>query len=237
MTITEAMITPRSFGACALWSVNHRNFCFWTTGQPISIGDLWEFLRNSLLPIPDDSDDRALINAITNGDRNAIGTLYSRHHKRVFLFIKRFVNNDEVAEDIANDVFIEVWQKASSYEGRSKVSSWLLGMARYKALSEVRKKRPTSASDEVMESIVDDADTPEVTAQKISKGNLLKQCINKLSGEHRTIIDLIYYHEKSIKEISMILEVPENTVKTRAFHARKLLSAAMERAGIDRGWP
>ena len=154
-----------------------------------------------------------------------------------FLFIKRFINNDEIAEDIANDVFIEVWQKASTYEGRSRVSSWILGMARFKALSEVRKKRPMGASDEVMETLEDDADTPEVTVQKASKGELLKRCIDKLSGEHRNIIDLVYYHEKSIKEIAEILAVPENTVKTRAFHARKQLSVAMERAGVDRGWP
>lgn len=184
-----------------------------------------------------DQDDDALMTLIKAGDRNAVGELYKRHAKRVFLFVRRFISDVNTAEDVTNDVFIEVWQKASNFEGRSKVSSWILGMARFKALSEIRKRRPDSASEEMMQTIEDDADTPEITAQKTDKSAVLKDCIAKLSQEHRQIIDLIYYHEKSVKEIAQILEIPENTVKTRAFHARKVLSHTMEKAGLDRGWP
>ena len=110
-------------------------------------------------------------------------------------------------------------------------------MSRYKVLSERKKMKNTVDPDDVLGGIADDADTPEVSAQKLSKKAGLKLCIKKLSKEHRVVIDLVYYHSKSIKEVADILDVPQNTVKTRAFHARKALSNLMSEAGLDRGWP
>ena len=83
----------------------------------------------------------------------------------------------------------------------------------------------------------DEGDNPEVSLQKVNKAEQMRQCIAKLSAEHRTIIDLVYYHEKSINEVSEILDIPLNTVKTRMFYARKKLSELLQAAGIDRGWP
>jgi RNA polymerase sigma-70 factor (ECF subfamily) len=183
-------------------------------------------------------DDQRQLERVANGDRQAIGVLYQRHHKRVFHFIRRFVSNVEVAEDLTNDVFIEVWQKASAYEGRSKVSSWLLGVARYKALSEIRKTKPVhSKSEQILDALEDDADDPEMVTQKRDKGAAIKRCIQALSHDHRIILELIYYHERSMEEVSEILDIPKNTVKTRSFHARKQLSAKMAAQGLDRGWP
>ena len=183
-------------------------------------------------------DDQRQLERVAKGDRQAIGILYQRHHKRVFHFVRRFVSNVEAAEDLTNDVFIEVWQKAASYEGRSKVSSWLLGVARYKALSEVRKRKPVHAdSDQILDALEDDADDPEMVSQKRDKGAAIKRCMEKLSRDHRVILELIYYHEKSIDEVAEILDIPKNTVKTRTFHARKQLSAVMTAQGLDRGWP
>lgn len=183
-------------------------------------------------------DDQHQLEKVATGDRQAIGILYQRHHKRVFHFVRRFVSDAATAEDITNDVFIEVWQKASAYEGRSKVSSWLLGVARYKALSELRKKKPSAVkSDEILETIEDQADDPEMASQKRDKGAAIKRCMKVLSRDHRVILELIYYHEKSIEEVAEILDIPKNTVKTRTFHARKQLSAEMTAQGLDRGWP
>ncbi len=183
-------------------------------------------------------DDELQLEKVASGNRQAIGVLYQRHHKRVFHFVRRYVNDVEAAEDLTNDIFIEVWQKASSYEGRSKVSSWILGIARYKALSEVRKRKPVhSKSEEILDAIEDDADDPEMVSQKLDKGAAIKRCIETLSRDHRVILELIYYHEKSIEDVSEILDIPKNTVKTRTFHARKQLSAEMSARGLDRGWP
>lgn len=183
-------------------------------------------------------DDLEQLLKVANGDRQAIGVLYQRHHKRVFHFVRRFVSDAAAAEDLTNDIFIEVWRKAPSYEGRSKVSSWLLGVARYKALSEVRKRKPAHAqSEHILDTLEDDADDPEMVTQKRDKSAAIKRCIQTLSQDHRVILELIYYHEKSIEEVAEILDIPKNTVKTRTFHARKHLSAAMTAQGLDRGWP
>ena len=185
-----------------------------------------------------DEDDLLQLQKVADGDRQAIGVLYQRHHKRVFHFVRRFVTDPQLAEDVTNDVFIEVWQKADTFAGRSKVSSWVLGMARYKALSEVRKRKPVhSKSDEILESLQDDADDPEMVSQKLDKGAAIKRCMASLSRDHRVILELIYYHEKSMEEVADILDIPKNTVKTRCFHARKQLSEKMVAQGLDRGWP
>ncbi len=178
-----------------------------------------------------------LIVDIAKGDREAMRRLYARHNVRVYRFILRFVSDNATAEDLTNDVFIDVWRQADRFEGRSQVSTWILGMARFKALSNRRKVRETVDPDDALGEIEDEGDTPEVTAQKTDKALALRKCIEKLSTEHREIIDLVYYHDKSIKEVAEIVGIPENTVKTRMFHARKNLSQAMKRAGIDRGWP
>ncbi len=182
-------------------------------------------------------DDHSLISGIANGDREALRLLYARHHVRVYRFILRFVPNSATAEDLTNDVFIDVWRQADRFEGRSQATTWILGMARFKALSDLRKVRETVDSDDALGEVEDEGDTPEVTAQKTDKALALRTCIAKLSVEHREIIDLVYYHDKSIREVAEIVGIPENTVKTRMFHARKNLSQAMNRAGIDRGWP
>ena len=85
--------------------------------------------------------------------------------------------------------------------------------------------------------IADQADDPEVVLAKKDKGAVLRQCLTKLSAEHREIVDLVYYHEKSVEEVAGIVGIPEATVKTRMFYARKKLSELLKEQGIDRGWP
>jgi RNA polymerase sigma-70 factor (ECF subfamily) len=85
--------------------------------------------------------------------------------------------------------------------------------------------------------IEDDRDTPEVALQKDDKGAAIRACLGKLSAEHREVVDLVYYHEKSLAEVAAITGAPEATVKTRLFYARKKLSEMLAEAGIDRGWP
>ncbi|MCZ7658930.1 MAG: sigma-70 family RNA polymerase sigma factor, partial [Xanthobacteraceae bacterium] len=85
--------------------------------------------------------------------------------------------------------------------------------------------------------IEDTADDPEVAMQKKDTGEILRQALTRLSPEHREIIDLVYYHEKSVEEVAEIVGIPENTVKTRMFYARKKLAEVLKAAGIERGWP
>lgn len=183
------------------------------------------------------ADDLDLVRRIASGDRMAMRVLYGRHQVRVQRFVVSIVRDAALAEDLCNDVFFDVWTQAGRFEARSSVSTWLLGIARFKALSARRRRRDDELEDGIAEAVPDDADTPEIVAQKVDKGSALRACIAALSEDHRTVIDLVYYHDKSVEEVAMILQIPEATVKTRMFYARKKLAERAAAAGIDRGWP
>jgi RNA polymerase sigma-70 factor (ECF subfamily) len=189
------------------------------------------------VPAMQASSDEVLIARIAGGDRLAMQVLYARHHVRVYRFTLRLVRNEATAEDLISDVFLDVWRQAGKFEGRSAVTTWLLSIARFKALSAMRRRPDEELDEEKAEAIVDDSDDPEVAAQKKDKSEALRQCLTALSAEHREVIDLVYYHEKSVEEVAAIVGIPEATVKTRMFYARKRLSELLKAAGVDRGWP
>jgi RNA polymerase sigma-70 factor (ECF subfamily) len=183
------------------------------------------------------TSDEVLIGRIANGDRLAMQVLFARHHVRVFRFVLRLVRAEATAEDLISEVFLDVWRQAGRFEGRSQVSTWLLAIARFKALSALRRKPEQELDEETAEAIEDTSDTPDVTLEKKQKADVIRKCLNGLSSEHREIIDLVYYHEKSVEEVAEIVGIPEATVKTRMFYARKKLAELLKAQGIERGWP
>jgi len=183
------------------------------------------------------TSDEVLIARIAGGDRLAMQVLFARHHVRVYRFVLRLVRNEATAEDLISDVFLDVWRQAGKFEGRSAVSTWLLSIARFKALSALRRRPVEELGEETAEQIEDQTDDPETALAKKDKGAVLQKCLTALSAEHREVIDLVYYHEKSVEEVAGIVGIPEATVKTRMFYARKKLSELLKEQGIDRGWP
>ena len=181
--------------------------------------------------------DRELVERVAKGDRAAVRLLFMRHHARVYRFAARQTGSESMADDIANEVFLELWKQAPAFEGRSEVSTWLLGIARFKALSALRKRKEVWIDDDDAAAVPDTADTPEVAVMKDDKATALRGMVNALPEEHRTVIDLAYYHAKSVSEIADILSIPAATVKTRMFYARKKLGEALKAAGFERGWP
>ncbi len=182
------------------------------------------------------TSDQALIGLIAKGDRDAMRLLFARHHLRVFRFLTRIVKNETTAEDLLNEVFLDVWRGARGFEARSQVTTWILGIARYKALSALRQRSFAPIDDEVAEGFEDPADDPEVAMQKTDRSAMLQACLQQLSSAHRQVIDLVYYHEQSIEEIARIIGVPQNTVKTRVFHARKRIAELMAARGLERAY-
>jgi len=180
----------------------------------------------------DDSDER-LVEQVAAGDRVAMQVLYARHHLRVYRFVLRIVNDAATAEDLTSDAFLDVWKDASRFKGRSQVSTWILSIARYKALAALRRRTNDRLDNVIACSIPDDADGPEAILQKENKSAILRQCLTQLSPAHREVIDLVYYHEKSIAEVAEIIGAPQNTVKTRMFHARKRVAALLDARGFD----
>ncbi|MCB9993239.1 MAG: sigma-70 family RNA polymerase sigma factor [Hyphomicrobiaceae bacterium] len=184
-----------------------------------------------------DETDKALLGRISARDSGALRILYTRHNVRLYRFLVRLTGNEALAEECVNETFLKVWLKAESFGGQSSVSTWLFTIARNEALSHLRKRREAPLDEEQAAQIEDESDTQDVTAAKKDKCAVMRLCIDKLSPAHREIIDLVYYQDLSVAEVAEVVGIPENTVKTRMFHARKQLSEHFRRHGIDRGWP
>ena len=176
------------------------------------------------------SSDEILVERIAAGDKLAMQVLFARHRTNVYRWLLRFVGNETVADDLLSDVFLDVWQQAGRFKGRAAVTTWLLSIARYKALS-ARRRRTEAELDETIETTVaDSADNPEVALQRKGRNELVRAALMKLSPDHREIIDLVYYHEKSVEDCALILNIPAATVKTRMFYARKKLAELVQEA-------
>jgi len=178
--------------------------------------------------------DEVLLQLVANGDKDAMRVLFARHNVRVFRFLTRIVGNEATAEDLLNEVFLEVWRNAGRFEARSQVSTWILAIARFKALAAMRRRQHDELDDEASEMIEDTADDPELAMQKTERSALLQQCLKQLSIAHRQVVDLVYYHEQSIEEVAEIIGVPSSTVKTRVFYARKRIAELMAERGLER---
>ncbi|MEZ2147259.1 sigma-70 family RNA polymerase sigma factor [Bradyrhizobium sp. DN5] len=187
----------------------------------------------SIIAVQATSDDM-LLESIAGGNRTAMHILYCRHNVRVYRFILRIVRDATTAEDLVSQVFLDVWRTAGQFQGRSQVSTWLLSIARFKALTAMRQRRFEDIDQEDVRQIPDDSDTPETSLDRSDTSAILRACVQKLSPAHREIINLVYYHEKSVEEVGRIIGIPQSTVKTRMFYARKQLADLLKGAGVDR---
>lgn len=181
-----------------------------------------------------DPSDRACLAAIADGDRRAMHQLYTRHSVRVYRFVLRLTRNETLAEDLVNEVFLDVWRQADRFEARSQVSTWILAIARNKAMSAMRRRPEDELNEDALALVADPSDDPAEILEKSERSDLLRRCLDQLSPAHREIVDLVYYHEKSVEEAAVITGIPAATVKTRMFYARKQLAAMMQKAECDR---
>jgi RNA polymerase sigma-70 factor, ECF subfamily len=181
----------------------------------------------------DNVSDETLMGRVAEGDRQAIRLLFERYQLIVYRFVLRLVANSATAEDVVSDVFIELWRHAARFEGRARLSTWILAIARNRAVSAMRGRIDQPLDGATLETIPDQGITAEETLHASERSAVLRQCLMQLSPLHREIIDLVYYHEKSVEEASVILGVRAATVKTRMFYARRHLAEHLRAAGIE----
>ena len=165
----------------------------------------------------------ALLAKIKAGDESAFATLYKSLSRRVFAFALNQVKDEARAEEIVVDTLHEVWKKPGEFNGTSKLSTWVLGIARYKVLNSFREGRHShdELNDEVAESIESEAQTPFEAVAEVQREQGVRRCMSKLSDEHRECMHLVFFEGLALAEIAALQSCPENTVKTRLFHARQ----------------
>ena len=176
-----------------------------------------------------EASDETLIGRIAGGDQLAMRTLFARHRVALYRWLLRLVRDEALAEDLLSDVFLDVWRQAASFRGRASVSTWLLAIARHMAASARRRRNDAELDEATVSTVPDPADDAEVTLQKKNRAEAFCQSLHRLSPDHREVIDLAYYHGKSVKEIAEIASISEATVKTRMFYARRKLAELVER--------
>jgi RNA polymerase sigma-70 factor (ECF subfamily) len=177
--------------------------------------------------------DEALVRSLADGDKHALQVLFERHNVRVFRFALGIVRNKLLAEDVMSDVFFEAWRHAGKFEGRSGVSTWLLAIARHKAFDAFRRASEAQLDEQTATAIEDPSDDPEASIEKKDRSAILRRCLTQLSPTHREVIDLVYYQEKSVGDVALIIGTPESTVKTRMFYARNRIGRLLTEAGLD----
>lgn len=178
----------------------------------------------------DQVEENTLITLVAGGDTAAFESLYRRFHPRLFAFVFRTIRRPELVEEVVDDVLLAVWRGAAEFAGRSRVSTWIFGIAYRLALKalerETRRERWVD---------VDGAAEPELAdarAQRRELAEALELGMRALSPEHRAVLELAVVAELGYREIAQIVGCPVNTVKTRMFHARRRLREDLERAGL-----
>jgi len=178
--------------------------------------------------------DASFVLLVAQGDRQAMHMLFTRYKARVYRYALRLTKDDAVAQDLVSEVFLAAWRQSARFEGRSQVSTWLFAIAGNLAAT-VLKRRPLESLDQVItDSAPDMADDPEIATGKVQEKSLVAACLTKLSPSHREVIDLIYYHDKSVTEVAEIIGISRSTVKTRMFYARNAIAGLLKECGIDR---
>ncbi|MEN9501851.1 MAG: hypothetical protein RI964_1136 [Pseudomonadota bacterium] len=178
--------------------------------------------------------DEVLLELISQGDQQAFSQLYLRYQPRLVKYCARVLRDDVAqAADLVDEAMFDVWRSAEHFAGRSKPSTWMYSIARNKVISWLRKTSEVSLEDEsILDAMVDpNANPHEELAMDDMKQQLLR-LMDQLTDEHREVLKLTYFEEKSVKEVADLLDISENTVKTRMFYARKRLAQLLEKAGI-----
>lgn len=149
-------------------------------------------------------------------------TLYEHYHDALFAFLKARGASDQVAADSLQDAMLEVWRTAGRFKGHSGVKTWLFSIARNKQVDHIRKSARLSLVDNIPEA-EDSAPNPEQIAISANDASRLRACLDKLKPSHQTTLRLAFYEDMSYAQISEAEGVPEGTVKTRIYHAKRLL--------------
>jgi RNA polymerase sigma factor (sigma-70 family) len=180
-----------------------------------------------------DALDRADLAAIVGGDRDALARLYRRHQEPMFGFILRTTSWDRgLAEEVLQDTLLTVWQQAASFAGQSQVRTWMYSIARRKALSKLRKRRPDPIDPLDVMPIADDGSAPDDEALARIDATTLTGLIGQLPETMQSVLHLAFVDDLPYHEISEIMEIPTGTIKSRVSRARVALTELAAGAGL-----
>ncbi len=178
------------------------------------------------------SSEPTLITRVAAGDRAAFARLYDLHSAAVHQFARRLTRSRELADEVTNDVMVAIWRQAAQFRGGSRLSTWILGITYRTAMKALRRTTRISAREVAEADELPGDEAPDRGMLRQESQVATRRAIEELSPEHRAVVELTFFHELSYREISEVLGCPENTVKTRMFHARKRLRDRLSSAQV-----
>ncbi len=159
--------------------------------------------------------ETALIRAVARKDKEALKQLFESYHKRIFSFAYKLTNDFETANDITSDVFVTIWERAGSFKGDSPLSTWIFGITRNKVLTYYRNRHHFTN--------IDEANLSSDSGDQTDAREDIRYALGRLSLEHREAVEMIFYLGFTYEEAAQIAGCPVGTIKSRIFHAKKLL--------------
>ena len=170
---------------------------------------------------------RVLLKQSAQGDKDAFAALYEATQHRISVYLYRLVRDQDLIEDILVDTYTEVWKNSATFKGRSQVLTWMIGIARNLAFKEIRKRNWHDDIDQHQ-----DIEGKGIAIDTLDRRGLMAKAMDALSLKHREILDLAFFQDLTYREISKLLLIPENTVKTRVYHAKAALKKKLAVMGI-----
>jgi len=174
--------------------------------------------------------DTDLIARLCKQDEKALELLYQHYYKRLFRFVARVTRREDLIDEIINDVMYVVWEKAETFNQQCQPSTWIFGIAYNKARQSLRNAG--NNDEESLDEI--DGDNPlfgenDSGLKQLEMTNWLESALDMLSPDQRAVIELTYFQGLHYSEIAVLMDCPENTVKTRMHHARKKLAVILQK--------
>lgn len=181
-----------------------------------------------------------LLAAVAMGRQSAFERLYGLYEKRVYQYVNTLVYDAALAEEIVGDTMLAVWRGAGTFTGTSRVSTWIFGIARHKALDAIRRTNRHQQREVELDGAADmpnPHDRPDEGVVRDELAAVTQRALAALSREHQEILRLVFYEELPYEEISSLLRIPVNTVKTRVYYAKQRLKEQLERIGQKESIP
>jgi RNA polymerase sigma-70 factor, ECF subfamily len=182
-----------------------------------------------------EKSDLELLAATARGRSSAFTLLYARYERRVYQYVRTFVRQPAIAEEVVIDTMMAIWSGAHAFNRNSRVSTWILGIARHKAIDAVRKiKNYTDhGSIDSAGAIEDASEAPLAAVDRNYQEQFMLRAIARLSPDHQEILRLAYYEGLAYEDIATFLSIPDNTVKTRVFYAKQRLKVQLKKIGVE----
>jgi RNA polymerase sigma factor (sigma-70 family) len=176
-------------------------------------------------------DELGLLRRVATKDRKAFEAIYHLYYRRLFGYVLKLTRKADLVEEVVNDVMLAIWSHAPAFDGRSRPSTWIFGIAYHKALKALARRPPMVEDGVGPEPVAEDE--PESLAARRELATVLGRALHLLSAEQRAVVELTYYYGLAYTEIAEIVGCPVNTVKTRMFHARRRLKELLPELGIS----